>query len=254
MVSKAPADSLYSAGVDDLLLTTVLLVMGYLIGSLPMGVIVARLTGGTDPRTVGSGRTGGTNVLRAMGWWRALAVGLLDLAKGAVPILIARAADAPIEVQALTGVAAVLGSWKSVFLRFHGGRGVATGVGGMLAISPLIFVLAAPAFFIIIAVSRYVSLGSLLGTAFGGGLVVVFIIAGELEAAWLIYVVPSLAIIWVAHRDNIERLLAGAERRFDPTDRAATAPADDASKEPADPDATTPPGGDPGAPRDVPPA
>jgi acyl phosphate:glycerol-3-phosphate acyltransferase len=211
-----PLASLYSASVDDLPLTIGLMAMGYLIGSLPMGVIVARLTGGTDPRMVGSGRTGGTNVLRAMGWGRAIVVGLLDLAKGAVPILVARAAEAPIEVQALAGVAAVLGSWKSVLLRFHGGRGVATGVGGMLAISPLIFVLAAPVFFVIIAVTRYVSLGSLLGTAFGAGMVVVFVIAGWLEPEWLIYVVPGLAIVWIAHRDNIERLLAGTERRFDP--------------------------------------
>ena len=137
--SKGPRPaSLYSAGVDDLPLTIGLIVMGYLVGSLPMGVIVARLTGGTDPRTVGSGRTGGTNALRAMGWGRAILVGLLDLAKGAVPMLIAGAAGAPIEIQALTGVAAVLGAWKSVFLRFHGGRGVATGVGGMLVVSPLV--------------------------------------------------------------------------------------------------------------------
>ena len=173
--------------------------MGYLIGSLPMGVIVARLTGGTDPRTVGSGRTGGTNTLRAGGWGRAIAVASLDLAKGAVPILIARAADAPVEVQALTGLAAVLGSWKSIFLGFHGGRGVATGVGGMIAIAPWIVPLALPAFAIIIWTTRYVSLGSILGTAFGAGVVIVAIIAGWLDAAWLLYVIPGEIIIWVAH-------------------------------------------------------
>jgi glycerol-3-phosphate acyltransferase PlsY len=210
--------------VDDLPLTIGLIVMGYLAGSLPMGVIVARLTRGTDPRTVGSGRTGGTNALRAMGWPRAILVGLLDLAKGAVPILVARAAGAPVEVQALTGVAAVLGSWKSVFLRFHGGRGVATGVGGMLAVSPIVCLLAAPAFFVIIGVTRYVSLGSLLGTAFGAGLAIVFVLAGWLDPGWLLYVVPGLAIVWVAHRDNIERLVAGTERRFDPSDRQPVPP------------------------------
>jgi glycerol-3-phosphate acyltransferase PlsY len=210
--------------VDGLALSLGLIVLGYLVGSLPMGVIVARLTGATDPRTVGSGRTGGTNALRAMGWGRASVVVLLDLAKGAGPILVARATGAAIEVQALAGVAAVLGSWKSVFLRFHGGRGVATGVGGMLAVSPLVCLLAAPAFGIVIAVTRYVSLGSLLGTAFGAALVVVFIAAGWLEPAWLIYVVPGLAIVWLAHRDNIERLMAGTERRFDPSDREPIPP------------------------------
>jgi glycerol-3-phosphate acyltransferase PlsY len=210
--------------VDDLPLSIALLAMGYLIGSLPMGVIVARVTGGTDPRTVGSGRTGGTNMLRAGGWWRAITVGLLDLSKGAVPILVARALDAPVEVQALTGVAAVLGSWKSLFLRFHGGRGVATGVGGMIAIAPWIIPLALPAFVIIIWATRYVSLGSILGTAFGALIVVIAIAIGALDAAWLLYVIPGEAIVWIAHRDNIARLLAGTERKFEPGDRARTPP------------------------------
>ena len=202
--------------MSDLVIASLLILMGYLIGSLPMGVIVARITGGTDPRTVGSGRTGGTNVLRAMGPARAITVGLLDLSKGAVAILIGGAAGASIEMQAAVGVATVIGSWKSVFLRFGGGRGVATGVGGILAFSPLIFVLAAPVFFIVIVVTRYVSLGSLVGTAFGAGLAIVFVVADALDPAWLLYVIPGLGIIWLAHLDNIRRLLDGTERRFDP--------------------------------------
>jgi glycerol-3-phosphate acyltransferase PlsY len=208
--------------VDDLPLALLLLPMGYLIGSLPMGVIVARLTGGTDPRTVGSGRTGGTNMLRAGGWGRAITVAVLDLAKGAVPILIAGWLDAPIEVRALTGVAAVLGSWRSVFLRFHGGRGVATGVGGMLAIAPWIVPLVLPVFLIIIWVWRYVSLASIMGTLIGALIVVGFMIAGWIDPAWLWYVIPGEAIIWLAHKDNIQRLLAGEERKFQPGDRAPT--------------------------------
>lgn len=223
--SKGPPVPPYTrARVDDLPLTISLLVVGYLIGSLPMGVIVARLSGGTDPRTVGSGRTGGTNALRAMGWPRALLVGLLDLAKGAVPILIAGSAGAPVAVQALAGLAAVLGAWKSVFLHLHGGRGVATGVGGMAAVSPLIVLIAAPVFLLIIVLTRYVSLGSLLGTAFGAGVAVLFVIGGALDPAWLLYVLPGLAIVWLAHRDNIARLLSGTERRFDPSDRQPTPP------------------------------
>lgn len=210
--------------MDDLPLALLLLPMGYLIGSLPMGVIVARLTGGTDPRTVGSGRTGGTNMLRAGGWGRAIAVAVLDLAKGAVPILIAGWLDAPIEVRALTGVAAVLGSWRSIFLRFHGGRGVATGVGGMLAIAPWIVPLVLPVFLIIIWVWRYVSLASIMGTLIGALIVVGFMIAGWIDPGWLWYVIPGEAIVWVAHKDNIQRLLAGEERRFQPGDRGPTTP------------------------------
>ena len=224
-----PGTDLYSSFVDGLLtavtdepvMVFLLIALGYLIGSLPMGVIVARLTGGTDPRTVGSGRTGGTNMLRAGGWGRAITVALLDLAKGAVPILIATAVDAPVEIRALAGAAAVLGSWKSVFLGFGGGRGVATGVGGMIAIAPWIVPITLPAFIIIIGLTRYVSLGSILGTLIGALIVVLFMVVGWIDSAWLWYVVPGEAIIWIAHKDNIGRLLNGTERTFQAGDRKA---------------------------------
>jgi glycerol-3-phosphate acyltransferase PlsY len=223
--------------VADFPLALLLIPMGYLIGSLPMGVIVARLTGGTDPRTVGSGRTGGTNTLRAGGWGRAIAVAVLDLSKGALPILIAGWLEAPIEVRALAGAAAVLGSWKSIFLGFHGGRGVATGVGGMLAIAPWIVPFALPAFIAIIWITRYVSLASILGTLTGALIVVGFMAAGWIDPAWLWYLIPAEAIVWIAHRDNIGRLLAGEERRFELGDRQPTPvpiTEPEADEEPAD--------------------
>jgi acyl phosphate:glycerol-3-phosphate acyltransferase len=201
--------------VDEPLVAAALIGLGYLLGSLPMGVIVARLSGGTDPRTVGSGRTGGTNVLRAMGPGRAVLVAALDVAKGAIAILIARAVGTDESVQALAGLAAVLGAWKSILLRFGGGRGVGTGVGGMLVVSPLIVLLSIPAFAILVAVTGYVSLGSLLGTAFGAIIAVVFAIVGWLDPDWLLYIVPGLGIVWLAHADNIHRLLDGTERRID---------------------------------------
>lgn len=189
--------------------------LGYLLGSLPMGVIVARVTGGTDPRTVGSGRTGGTNVLRAMGPRRAILVALLDMGKGAAAILVARAAGADEAIAALTGLAAVIGAWKSMFLRFGGGRGVGTGVGGMLVVSPQLVLLSVPVFVLLIGTTGYVSAGSLLGTAFGAGLAVVFATQGWLDPAWLLYVIPGLAVVWVAHADNIRRLRDGTERKID---------------------------------------
>jgi acyl phosphate:glycerol-3-phosphate acyltransferase len=201
--------------VDESLAAVVLIGLGYLLGSLPMGVIIARLTGGTDPRTVGSGRTGGTNVLRAMGPGRAVLVAALDLAKGAVAILVARTAGADESVQALAGLAAVLGAWKSIFLRFGGGRGVGTGVGAMLVVSPLVVLVSIPVFVLLIGVTGYVSLGSLLGTAFGAAASVVLATIGWLDPDWLLYVLPGLAIVWVAHADNIRRLLDGSERRID---------------------------------------
>ena len=188
---------------------------GYLAGSLPMGVLVARLTGAPDPRTVGSGRTGGTNALRAMGFRRGLVVGLLDIGKGAAPVLAAVLAGASPLAVALTGVAAVLGAWRSVFLRFHGGRGVATGIGALLIIQPLVVVLAAPVFFLVIALSRYVSLGSLLSSAAALVILALFVWAGLNEPAALLFGVAGAAVVWIAHSDNIGRLLRGEERRFD---------------------------------------
>ncbi len=229
-------DGLLTAISDEPVMAFLLIALGYLIGSLPMGVIVARLTGGTDPRTVGSGRTGGTNMLRAGGWGRAITVAVLDLSKGALPILIAGAFDAPVEIRALAGAAAVFGSWKSVFLGFHGGRGVATGVGGMIAIAPWIVPIALPVFIVIIGVTRYVSLGSILGTLIGALIVAAFMVVGWIDTAWLWYVIPGETIIWVAHKDNIERLLNGTERKFQPGDRRPTpAPGSETEDETTDP-------------------
>ena len=222
---------------DQAIQALMLVAAGYLIGSLPMGVIVARLTGGVDPRTVGSGRTGGTNALRAMGPRRAIVVGLADVAKGAIPILIANALGAAPGVAALAGLAAVFGAWRSVFLRFSGGRGVATSVGGMLAVSIPVVLLAAPVFFGLIYVTRLVSLGSLLGTATGAIVSVVFVALGWLDAAWLIFTVGAVAIVWLAHRDNIQRLLAGTERRIGEPRAETVSPvsADDAASPAAPP-------------------
>ena len=191
-----------------------LVLAGYLLGSLPMGVIVARVTRGRDPRTVGSGRIGGTNALRAMGPARGLAVGLLDIAKGAVPVLVARLVGAGELVQALAGVAAVLGACWSILLGFHGGRGVASGIGAMLVIQPVVIALAAPVFFGVIALSRYVSLGSLLGSAAAAGIAGLLVVLGYSSPLALLYGIVAAGLIWLAHRDNIARLIQGRERKF----------------------------------------
>jgi glycerol-3-phosphate acyltransferase PlsY len=208
-------------------LDAALVVGAYLAGSLPMGVIVARLTGARDPRTVGSGRTGGTNAWRAMGLWRGILVGVLDIAKGALPVLIATVIatllGSSLLIRALAGVAAILGAWASVFLRFHGGRGVATGIGAMAVIQPLVIVLGAPVFFGVIAVTRYVSLGSLVGSAFAAALLIPCVALGLNPPTDLIFAAGGVAIVWVAHRDNIGRLMRGEERKIEFSTSAAEA-------------------------------
>src|SRR5437899_9242253 len=155
--------SLVSVSMDPatVLQTLVLMLVAYLAGSIPMGVVVARVTGGTDPRTIGSGRTGGTNALRALGRGRAAIVVIGDLLKGALPVLLARyvtGGDPLVEV--LCGAAAVAGAIWSVFAGFRSGRGVGTGVGTMLVIQPAAVLLATPVFIGVILLTRYVSLGS----------------------------------------------------------------------------------------------
>ena len=198
----------------ELLRNAALVATGYLVGSIPFGVVVARLTGGRDPRTVGSGRTGGTNALRAMGPVAGLAVGLLDILKGLAPVLLARLLGAGGLVEAVVGVAAVLGASRSIFLRFHGGRGVATGIGAMIVIEPLVVVISAPVFLVVIALSRYVSLGSLIGSAAAAAILGLLVLIGLSHAVSLVYGLAAAALIWLAHADNIQRLLRGQERKF----------------------------------------
>jgi glycerol-3-phosphate acyltransferase PlsY len=197
--------------------TVGLVLIAYLSGSIPMGVLVARVSGGTDPRTVGSGRTGGTNALRALGRGRAAVVVAGDLLKGAVPVLIARYVTGgdPL-VEALCGGAAVAGAIWSVFAGFRSGRGVGTGVGTMLVIQPVAVLLATPVFVAVILLTRYVSLGSLIGSAaMLPAMLLVLLAVPETPLPYVIYAAVGAALIWLAHADNIDRLLHGKERKFD---------------------------------------
>lgn len=194
-----------------------LLVIGaYLTGSIPVGSLVARRAGGPDLRAVGSGRTGGTNALRALGRkWAALVV-LGDLLKGALPVLLARMLTADPWVEALCGGAAVAGAIWSVFAGFRSGRGVGTGVGTMLVVQPLAVLLAAPVFVLVIVLTRYVSLGSLLGSAatVPAMLLLLLLVPGT-PLPYILYSAVGAAFIWLAHADNIDRLVHGTERKFD---------------------------------------
>ena len=197
--------------------TVVLMLVAYLAGSVPMGVVVARVSGGTDPRTVGSGRTGGTNALRALGRKRAAVVVVGDLLKGVLPVLLARSVtgDDPL-TEVLCGASAVAGAIWSVFAGFRSGRGVGTGVGTMLIIQPIAVVLAASVFFGVILLTRYVSLGSLLGSAaMFPAMLLVLLVVPDTPLPYVIYSAVGAAFIWLAHADNIDRLLHGTERKFD---------------------------------------
>jgi glycerol-3-phosphate acyltransferase PlsY len=197
------------------------IVVAYLIGALPVGWLVARAFGVTDIRRHGSGNIGATNVLRTLGRLPAIVTLLGDVVKGFVAVQLAAAlANGEPGAAAAAAVAAVAGNCWSVFLGFRGGKGVATGLGALLRIVPLATLAALPVFVVVVATTRFVSLGSLLAAA-----------CVPLGAVLLGYPsVFALAALGVAiivigrHHDNIARLRAGTESRFGrraPGDRVA---------------------------------
>jgi glycerol-3-phosphate acyltransferase PlsY len=195
------------------------IVVAYLIGAIPWGVVLARAVGGPDPRTLGSGRTGGANVLRVLGPRVAITAGVLDLLKGSIAVLIPLLLNANILVVAICALAAVIGHSRSVYIGFHGGRGVSVAFGALIVlqwpVGLLISIAVLPIFFVVVIATRYSSLGSLIASALAGVLLVIAIVAQGLPPAHLVYAIGGPALIWLFHADNIHRLLTGQERRID---------------------------------------
>lgn len=191
------------------------IVAGYLIGAIPFGLVVARLVGGPDPRSLGSGRTGGANVLRALGFRWALVAGLLDAAKGAVSALIPLLLGAGPVVQVLAALASILGHSRSPYIGFGGGRGIAPGFGSLLVIQPVVALVIVPIFGLILLASRISSLASLTSSAVAMVGVLAAVVLYGMHPAYAAYAVGAAGMIWLFHHDNIQRLLAGQERRID---------------------------------------
>ena len=198
-----------------LVVVTVSAVVGYVIGGIPWGVVVARIMGGPDPRTVGSGRTGGANVLRALGPRAAALAGLLDVLKGVVAVAVAIALGGNVYAQVVAALAAILGHSRSPFIGFSGGRGVAPGFGGLIMIQPFVALTIVPVFAAVLLLTRYSSLASLIASATAGVATAAIALAFDQSVAYLAYAAAAAAMIWLFHIDNIQRLLSGQERRID---------------------------------------
>jgi acyl phosphate:glycerol-3-phosphate acyltransferase len=198
----------------ELVRAILIVVAAYLIGGIPWSIIVARLTGRTDPRTIGSGRTGGANAMRAMGTKLALLSGILDLLKGTAAVLLARALGAGTGVEVVAGLAAIIGHSRSPFLGLGGGRGVAPAFGGLLAFSPAIAAVIIPLFLAVVAITRYSPLGSLTASA-AAGILLAWATATFDWDPWLyLYAAGGTLLVWLFHTDNLQRLLAGTERKI----------------------------------------
>jgi acyl phosphate:glycerol-3-phosphate acyltransferase len=181
--------------------------IAYLIGSIPFGLIVTRLAGAGDVRAIGSGNIGATNVLRTGRKGLAIATLILDALKGALPVWLAGRYGPDMAV--VVGLGTVLGHCFPVWLKFRGGKGVATALGVMVTLTPLVALLAVLLFVAVTALSRYVSLGSMLGAVAACGLAWYL---GHVQAAEL-YAALTLLIL-AKHAANIRRLLAGTESKL----------------------------------------
>jgi acyl phosphate:glycerol-3-phosphate acyltransferase len=189
------------------------LVASYLIGAIPTSYIAARSLAGIDLREHGSKNLGATNLYRVLGWRFALPVGLIDAAKGAVPVLVFARMVSSSELFALiAGITAVVGHVYSVFVGFKGGKGVATAAGVMLALTPLALGVSLVVWLGLVFLTGYVSVGSIAAAAIFPLAVLWLEHPSAPEILWLDVGVAA-GIIWL-HRANIQRLLKGTENRF----------------------------------------
>jgi len=190
-----------------------LIALGYLIGSVPTGLMLVRWLAGTDIRDHGSGNMGTVNVLRVAGPAVAAIVLVADMLKGFVPVWLAIDRGAGSWIIVLCGLAAIAGHNWSVFLRFRGGRGIATSFGVLLGLSLKVALIAAAVWIIVVALTRYASLGSLLAVIS----VPVALWRTGAPDAYVVFGVIAAVFAVIRHRSNIERLMRGTERRI--TDR-----------------------------------
>ena len=188
-------------------------VSAYLIGSIPTGYIIVKSFTGQDIRAIGSGSTGATNVKRVMGKKWFFITLLLDAFKGALPVVLAKIFATTFTgiglLPVLAAVAVILGHSKSIFLKFTGGKSVASGVGTILALNWMVGLIIATIWAIITFVSRYVSLGSIIALAISPFLMYAF----HQPVAYIGYCALGAIYIIYLHRSNIARLIKGEENK-----------------------------------------
>ena len=203
----------------------ILIAVGYVLGSVPVGLIAAWAFKRVDIRDFGSGRTGMTNVLRTVGAPAAVIVLVLDMGKSVAAVLVARLLGDSHGVEVAAALAAMVGHNWPVFIGFKGGRGTAPGWGGLCVLSPLAGLIAAAVAFPLVGATRYVSLGSIAGAVAGAGALVIIAATGHAPSEYIWFGAIAGTLIVVQHRDNVQRLLKGEERKLGQSAGALKEPA-----------------------------
>ncbi len=215
-------------------------IIGYLLGSIPFGALVGKRIAKVDVREHGSGKTGATNVLRVAGKKAAALVIVLDMLKGVLAVVFAGLIVGGnylvwrdfglglMAAQVIAALAAMAGHNWSIFLKFHGGRGVATFFGGLVALCPVVALFSGEVFIIGAGLTRFASLASIAGVVGTYAILVPLTVLNGFPIEYLVYSFIGTVAIVVMHRENIARLLAGKERRLgDRTETAVSPPSGD---------------------------
>jgi len=188
--------------------------LGYLCGAIPSGVWVGRAAKGIDIRDYGSGKTGLTNCIRTLGYGPSAIVFVLDITKGAVPVLVARIFFDGAAIQAVAGVSAMIGHLWPVFVGFRGGRAVLVAFSATTVMMPLLGPIMIAIGLAIALPFGYISLASVVGSGVMAGIIVALALVGRVPVAYAVFGVVAATTIVVMHRDNIQRLRAGTEPKF----------------------------------------
>lgn len=206
----------------------IIILISYLLGSIPTSIILSKVFGGIDIREHGSGNAGGTNVVRVLGWKIGIFVMIIDVLKGTVATAWVSQMQLinsntvsifdPFMLSVICGIAAIIGHVWTIFAKFRGGKGVATGMGMMIALSPTDISVGVIIFIIIVSLTKYVSVGSMFGVT--SIVLSIFIrkniFNAEIQGYEILLWSTSLISLFIiyTHRANIKRLLSGTENKF----------------------------------------
>ena len=224
IIIQAVAIPFIIAGVVIVLLTmdgqseaarySAVLPLAYLLGSISWGYMLLQWKMGVDVREFGSGRTGMSNVLRTGGAKSAVVVLTLDIGKGVMAVVLAREVIGTNGAEVAAGLIVLAGHNWPVFLQFKGGRGILTALGGLALMVPVAAIIATATFLTVIALSRYISLGSVIGVTIGALAILALALAGVNSGIYMVYGFIACAMLVWQHRDNLQRIRDGNERRL----------------------------------------